>query len=169
MLWWLSGWAHWKWPSFNCCKILAISGNFVLESIYTKRQRQRCNDACDSVLIENKNAFQWDSYRPLIDRMPGGVCYGGGVSAPKGVSAMGVLLLRGGIPVCTEADHPLWIESETRVMLCSHLTSAAGNNGVAPDWDWSPSSSDSTVRKRHCSVDAYAWCKRALGHGKTCF
>ena len=32
-----------------------------LEPIYTKRQRQRCDDACDSVLIENNRvAPEWD-------------------------------------------------------------------------------------------------------------
>ena len=47
----------------------------------------------------------------------GGVCSRGegawsrwGVSALEGVSAMGGLLLGGGIPACTEADPPLWTE-----------------------------------------------------------
>ena len=34
--------------------------------------------------ICNKNAFQWDAYRPLVDRIPGG-CPGG--CLPKGASA----------------------------------------------------------------------------------
>ena len=39
----------------------------------------------------NKNAFQWDAYCPLVDRIPactvGGVYLSGGVYLPGGVSA----------------------------------------------------------------------------------
>ena len=37
----------------------------------------------------NKNAFQWDAYRPLGDRLPGGGCLPGGVClwSWEGVSA----------------------------------------------------------------------------------
>ena len=45
-------------------------------------------------ISRNKNAFQWDAYRPLVDRIPaytvqGGVCLGG-VSAPWGCLPRGV-------------------------------------------------------------------------------
>ena len=41
---------------------------------------------------ENKNAFQWDEYRPLVDRIPactvvGGVYLPGGVPAQAGLPA----------------------------------------------------------------------------------
>ena len=36
----------------------------------------------------NKYAFQWDAYRPLVDRIPAGTVQRGGL--PKGVSAQGV-------------------------------------------------------------------------------
>ena len=52
----------------------------------------------------------------------GGVC-SGGVVCPGGLSAPGGCLLQGvsapggvsGIPTCTEADTPLWTESQTPV------------------------------------------------------
>ena len=52
----------------------------------------------------DKNAFQLDAYRPLVDRMLESASRGGGgcsrgVSAPGGVCSQG-----GGIPACTEAD-----------------------------------------------------------------
>ena len=69
--------------------------------------------------IENKIAFQWDAYRPLVDPIPactvqGGVCPGG-VSVrgylprgclPRGCLPRGVFLPRGGwcIPACNGAD-----------------------------------------------------------------
>ena len=58
--------------SFTCFQ---LSGNLIMQvsllgPIYTKRQRQRCDDACDSVLIENNrvapewgcNLFSSDSF-----------------------------------------------------------------------------------------------------------
>ena len=49
------------------------------------------------VSISKKNAFQWDAYHPLVDRIPactgqGGVCPGEGC-LPRGVSAWGVACL----------------------------------------------------------------------------
>ena len=58
---------------------------------------------------KNKNAFQWDAYHRLVDRIPactarGGVCQGWGGGVFQGVSARG----RGGmcIPPCNGADTP---------------------------------------------------------------
>ena len=86
----------------------------------------------------NKNAFQKDAQRLLIDHMlVGGVlpsgqrgtsfwrregsslgwgCFlpKGSASFPEGGSFLGGLLPGGGIPACTEAD-PLLTESQTRV------------------------------------------------------
>ena len=40
-------------------------------------------------VIENKNAFQWDAYRPLVDRIPACIVQGA-VSAQGGVCTGGV-------------------------------------------------------------------------------
>ena len=43
-------------------KVTSLEGIFVssLGPIYTKRQRERCDDACDSVLVENNRvASEW--------------------------------------------------------------------------------------------------------------
>ena len=75
-----------------------------------------------TVSINNKNAFQWDAYRPLVDRIaactvaggytcPGGTCPGGGgipaqwVPAQGGVNAWGCTCL-GGVPVWRSV--PAW-------------------------------------------------------------
>ena len=42
--------------------------------------------------MENKNAFQWDAYRPLVDRMP--TCTG-----QEGVSTQGVFARGAGVSV----------------------------------------------------------------------
>ena len=57
--------------------------------------------------MKDKNAFQWDAYRPLIDRIP--------ESASRGVWSRGVSAPGGGIPACTEADPPPLTESQTPV------------------------------------------------------
>ena len=38
---------------------------FVLGPVYTKRQRQRCDDTCDSVLIENNGVTPDWGYNPF--------------------------------------------------------------------------------------------------------
>ena len=41
-------------------------------------------------MADNKNAFQWDAYRPLVDRIPACTAErGGSASGPGGVSASG--------------------------------------------------------------------------------
>ena len=80
----------------------------------------------------------------------GGVCSRGvsaswgGVSAPRGVSALGGCLLwgmsalgrgcllrgGGGIPACTEADTPLWTESQTPVKTLTWPNFVAAGNKV---------------------------------------
>ena len=40
----------------------------------------------------NKNALQWDAYRPLVDRIPACTVAGGKVTAQGGVPAQGVYL-----------------------------------------------------------------------------
>ena len=70
-------------------------------------------------LNTNKNAFQWDAYRPLVNHMlqsasrgaccswggvsgPRGCLVWGGVSGPRGVAGPGGCLVRGG--VCSQGD-----------------------------------------------------------------
>ena len=69
---------------FNFPTVLDVSYHFIIALSCVK----------DTKLINNKNAFQWDAYRPLIDRIPactvaggGGTCLGG--TCPGGVPAMG--------------------------------------------------------------------------------
>ena len=50
----------------------------------------------------NKNAFQWDPYRPLVTRISQHALWRG-VSASQGVSASGERVC---IPACIEADTP---------------------------------------------------------------
>ena len=61
---------------------------------------KRCliTDAC-----ENKYAFQWDAYRPLVDRIPactaqGGICPRGGGAARGGGCLPKGSLSGGGLP-----------------------------------------------------------------------
>ena len=73
--------------------------------------------------ILNKNAFQWDAYRPLVDRIPACTVQAGclpreglprGVSARE-VSAWGECLPRGVcIPACNGADTPPCGQTDTR-------------------------------------------------------
>ena len=103
--------------------------------------------------VYNKNAYQYDAYRPLVDRMlesasrgvsapgvsvpegllpGGGVCLEGvcfrGVSAPGG-SAPGGSAPRGGcIPACTETDTPLLTESQTPVKILPWPNFVAAGN-----------------------------------------
>ena len=96
---------------------------------------------------ENKNAFQYDSYRPLVNRMlqsasRGGAGSGGVVPGPGGCLLLGGLWSRGvpgpggvcswgvvpgpggvcsrggvGIPACTEADTPPPVDRHTPVKI----------------------------------------------------
>ena len=66
---------------------------------------------------------------------PGGcVCSRGGllwwVSAPGGVSALGGSAPGGCIPACTEADTPLWTESQTPVKTLPWPNFVAAGNDV---------------------------------------
>ena len=72
----------------------------------------------------NKNAFQQDAYRPLVDRIP--ACIAGGVPGPGGYLVWGVYLVQGGVPgpegvpaggtsKYVLSPLPLWTESQTRV------------------------------------------------------
>ena len=80
--------------------------------------------------VLNKIAFQWDAYRPRVDRisqharLEGGVCSGvGACSGGGGVCSGGGGLLRGDGPggVCSRgrgmrySPHPLLTESQTPV------------------------------------------------------
>ena len=59
-------------------------------------------------MVGNKNAFQWDAYRPLVDRIPactvaGGTCPGGepaqgGCTYPGGCTSLGGVPAQGGVP-----------------------------------------------------------------------
>ena len=46
----------------------------------------------------NKNAFQWDAYRPLVDRIPACTAQRGGGVPAGGVPAQGVVPDQGGVP-----------------------------------------------------------------------
>ena len=98
-------------------------------------------------IMMDKNAFQWDAYRPLVDRIPaltGGVCPGGAVCPgaclsrrgclpggclSKGVSTQGVCVSQhamgelsargGGGAVCV---------SQLAMDICENITFADGKN-----------------------------------------
>ena len=50
---------------------------------------------------ENKNAFQWDAYRPLVDHIPACTVVGG-CTCPGVVYLLGVYLPRRGVPAWGE-------------------------------------------------------------------
>ena len=57
--------------NFTCFQ---LSGNLIMQvsflgPIYTKRQRQRCDDACDSVLIENNRVAPEWGLQPIFKRL----------------------------------------------------------------------------------------------------
>ena len=92
----------------------------------------------------NKNAFQWDAYRPLFDRIPactvqgvsaqGGVCLGGclpGGCLPMGVSAQGEgVSTQGG--VCLGGCLPRGCLAGGS----ARGVSASGPRGVYPSMQW---------------------------------
>ena len=74
----------------------------------------------------NKNAFQWDAYRPLIDRMPASASRRG-MPGPGG-SGSGGVWSGGGIPACTEADPPpVDRQAPVKILPWPNFV-AAGNN-----------------------------------------
>ena len=61
----------------------------------------------------NKNAFQWDAYRPRVDRIP--ACTAQERSVCRGLSVLGVSARGVCIPACNRADTPpLWSDRQLR-------------------------------------------------------
>ena len=88
-----------------------------------------------SKFSDNKNAFQWDAYRPLLDRGGGGVSFGG-------------CLPRGWL-------NPLWTESQTGVktLPCRNFVVGGKNylslKGLEPTISWVRDQGATTGPARH--------------------
>ena len=104
--------------------MLFTRSKHLLDSVYAyalyQTDRGRHKLQITEILIEslvniiNKNAFQWDAYRPVVDRIlactaQGGGCLSGGMSA-QGVSPSGPGVC---IPACNGADTPSPVDRQT--------------------------------------------------------